>query len=105
MTFEAHHAEHNHHRRYQITLGRDLLDEWTVGIQYGRCGQTSQERRFASPQSDAVRAVLRRKLQRRLSAPQRIGCAYRLAAWQTAPGFDAAAWLPKDALMQFLSQR
>ena len=39
VAFEAHNAELNHHRRYQITVGRDLLDDWTVSICYGRSGQ------------------------------------------------------------------
>ena len=30
VAFEAHNAEKNHHRRYQVTVGRDLLDDWTV---------------------------------------------------------------------------
>jgi hypothetical protein len=30
VTLEAHNIELNHHRRYQITVGRDLLDDWTV---------------------------------------------------------------------------
>src|ERR1017187_2629005 len=29
----------NHHRRYQITVGCDLLNDWTVIIRYGRTGQ------------------------------------------------------------------
>jgi predicted DNA-binding WGR domain protein len=49
IAFEAHHAELNHHRRYQITVGRDLLDDWTVAIGYGRVGKGGQQKRFASP--------------------------------------------------------
>lgn len=32
VAFEAHHAERNHHRRYEVRIGRDLLDDWTVAI-------------------------------------------------------------------------
>jgi len=32
VAFEAHRDELNHHRRYQIVIGRDLLDDWTVSI-------------------------------------------------------------------------
>ena len=39
VAFEAHHAEKNHHRRYEVTVGRDLLDDWTVAVRYGRIGQ------------------------------------------------------------------
>jgi predicted DNA-binding WGR domain protein len=47
VAFEAHNPELNHHRRYQVTLDRDLLDAWTLSISYGRTGQGGQEKRFA----------------------------------------------------------
>ena len=50
---------------------------------------------------EAMKALVRDRLQRRLSAPRRIGCAYRLAACSAAPGFDAAAWLPGDIMARF----
>ena len=78
VAFEAHRQEENHHRRYQITVGRDLLDDWTVAIRYGRTGQGGQEKRFASPEADEEKAIIRDRLRRRLSAPKRIGCPYRL---------------------------
>ena len=93
VTFEAHHAEKNHHCRYRITVGRDLLDDWTVAIRYGRTGQGCQEKGFASLEADAMRAVIRERLRRRLSATRRIGCPYRLAESSAALGFDAAAWI------------
>ena len=101
VSFEAHHHEKNHHRRYEVVIGRDLLDAWTVAIRYGRTGQGGTERRYASPQADEMRAVIRDRLRRRLSAPRRIGCHYRLAAYSAAPGFDAAAWLPGDIMGMF----
>jgi predicted DNA-binding WGR domain protein len=99
--FEAHNAEKNHHRRYQVTVGRDLLGDWTVAICYGRTGQGGRQLRYASPRSEDMRAVVRDRLRRRLSAPRRIGCPYRLAAFSTAPGFDTQAWLPGDVMARF----
>jgi len=101
LAFKAHHSERNHHRHYAVILGHDMLDDWTVAIRYGRTGQAGQERRYAAPEPDAIRAIIRDRLRRRLSAPKRIGCAYRLAAFTTAPGFDAAAWLPGDVMARF----
>jgi hypothetical protein len=101
VAFEAHHQEKNHHRRYRVTVGRDLLDEWTVAICYGRTGQAGREIRYAAPEADAMRAIIRDRLRRRLSAPKRIGCPYRLAAFSAAPGFDASAWLPGDVMASF----
>jgi hypothetical protein len=101
LAFEAHSLEKNHHRRYQVTIGRDLLDDWTVAIRYGRTGQPGRELRYAAREPDAIRAVIRDRLRRRLSAPTRIGCAYRLIAFSAAPGFDASSWLPGDVMARF----
>ena len=98
---EAHNSEQNHHRHYAVTLGRDLLDDWTVAICFGRTGQRGRELRFASPSPDEMKAIIRDRLRRRLSAPKRIGCPYRLAAFSAAPGFDANAWLPGDVMARF----
>jgi predicted DNA-binding WGR domain protein len=101
IAFEAHNGEKNHHRRYAVVIGRDLLDAWTVAIRYGRIGTGGQERRYASPQPEEMRAIIRDRLRRRLSAPKRIGCPYRLAAFSTAPGFEASAWLPGEIMGRF----
>jgi predicted DNA-binding WGR domain protein len=103
IAFEAHHYGKNHHRRYEVSVGRDLLDDWTVAIRYGRTGQGGQERRYASAEPKAMQAVIRDRLRRRLSAPKRIGCAYRLAAFSHAPGFDATGWLPGDVIARFFA--
>ncbi len=104
IAFEAHHAGRNHHRRYEVRIGRDLLGDWTVSIRYGRTGQGGQERHYGSPEPDALRAIIRDRLRRRLSAPRRIGCCYRLSSFSEAPGFDALAWLPADVLTWFLQR-
>lgn len=87
VAFEAHSQEENHHRRYQITVGRDLLDDWTVAILYGRTGQ---EKRYASPKAEEMRAIIRDRLRRRFSAPKQIGCSYRLAAFSAARAESSA---------------
>ena len=101
VAFEAHHSEKNHHRRYEIIIGRDLLDHWTVAIRYGRTGQAGRVLEYASARPEEVRTVIRDRLRRRLSAPKRIGCPYRLAGFSAANGFDASAWLPGDVMARF----
>jgi predicted DNA-binding WGR domain protein len=101
VAFEAHHTEHNHHRRYQVTVGRDLFDAWTVAIRYGRVGQDGQQKRYVSPTAEEMRRIISERLRRRLSATKRIGCAYRLIRLDTAEGFDSAAWLPGEIMARF----
>jgi hypothetical protein len=103
LAFEAHSPKRNHHHHYAVTLGRDLLDDWTVAIRYGRAGQAGRELRYASPRPEEMQAVIRDRLRRRLSAPKRIGCPYRLAAFSAAPGFDASEWLPGEVMARFFS--
>lgn len=98
VTLEAHHPEKNHHRHYQVTIGRDLFDAWTLSIRYGRTGQAGREWRYAAAEPEPLRPLIRDRLRRRLSAPRRIGCPYRLAALASAPGFDTAWWLPAEVI-------
>jgi predicted DNA-binding WGR domain protein len=103
LTLEAHHVERNHHRRYQITIGRDLLNDWVVVTRYGRIGQRGQEHCFAGPAADELQAVVRERLRRRLSAPKRIGCAYRVSELITAVEIDSEEWLPSELLKRLRS--
>jgi hypothetical protein len=84
-------------------LGRDLLDDWSVSISYGRTGQGGQMKRFASARAEEVRAIIRDRLRRRLTATTRIGCAYRLTTLNSVPGFDASAWLPGEVMARFFA--
>jgi predicted DNA-binding WGR domain protein len=101
VTLEAHHEGKNHHRRYEVVIGRDLLDDWTLVIRYGRVGSASQIRHYAATQPDVVRAIIRERLLRRLSAPKRIGCSYRLTALHAAPDLNPSDWLPNEIMARF----
>lgn len=98
LTVEAHNAAQNHHRRYELAIGRDLFDDWTLTIRYGRVGRGGHEQRYGSHDVAPLRAIIRKSLQRRLSAPRRIGCAYRLTSFTRVEGFDSTGWLPDDIL-------
>lgn len=101
LTLEAHNDERNHHRRYEIVVGKDLFNEWTLTTRFGRLGKGGQEKRFASPDPETMRKVFRNCLRRRLSAPSRIGCAYRLTGLDSDAGFDAAYWVSAEHLQRF----
>jgi hypothetical protein len=66
--------------------------------------QGGSELRYAASEAEAMRAIIRDRLRRRLSAPKRIGCPYRLTAFSAAPGFDASSWLPGEVMAKFFSQ-
>lgn len=105
IALEAHNADRNYHRRYEITVGRDLFGDWTVGVRYGRVGRGGQELRFGAEQAATMQKVVRDRLKDRQSAPKRIGCGYRLMRCDVAPEVDAGEWLPRDLMAAFVVDR
>jgi hypothetical protein len=75
--------------------------EWTVSLLYGRTGRGGQEVRHAGSDAERLRRVIRESLIRRLSAPKRIGCSYRLTGLNAAKGIDVDFWLSADTLSGF----
>lgn len=102
LSVEAHNADKNHHRRYELTIGRDLFGHWTISVNYGRTGGSrGHELRCGGIDAERLRTIARDRLLRRLSAPKRIGCPYLLAGLSVAAGIDASFWLPPDIVAQF----
>ena len=56
----------NNDRRYEVVVGCDRLDGWTVTVRFGRIGQSCREMRFASSKLDEMMAYekLRHELRR-----------------------------------------
>lgn len=98
IALEAHSDERNHHRRYELAVGRDLLGDWVVTVRYGRVGQPLRELRFASPDAGEARANFETRLRRRLSAPRRIGCAYQIRELVVPAQTALSDWLPASSL-------
>lgn len=98
IALEAHSDEHNHHRRYEVSIGRDLLHHWTVTIRYGRVGQSMQRMQFADPRPEAMRAVVAERLRRRLSAHRRLGCPYLVRGLSLCEGMNVDDWIAADLL-------
>ena len=104
LAFEAHNDEANHHRRYEMTLGRDLLDYWTVTIRYGRCGRGGQEIRYASQSAEEIQQVIAGHLRRRRSAPKRLGCSYHLVNESVSRTVCRDDWIAPGMLQGFACQ-
>lgn len=98
IALEAHNHERNHHRRYEVSVERDLLGDWLVTIRFGRVGGGIQERRFGCSGIEAARRIVHEHLFRRLSAPSRIGCAYRVRSLATALA-GLGDWIPQGLML------
>ncbi|MFO0849837.1 MAG: WGR domain-containing protein [Gemmataceae bacterium] len=101
-TFEAHNPAADRHRWYRVRVGRDLFGEWTLCLAYGRTGQAGQQLLFSASSAEPLQTRLRDHLRRRLSAPRRIGCAYRLVALDAVADFDVPGWLPPALLARLV---
>ncbi len=67
----------NIRRGYSICKSRDLFGWYVVTWAWGRLGQEPKCRVRAFPEEQSAIAFTRQLLQRRASAPKRIGLAYR----------------------------
>ena len=77
IALEAHDAELNIHRRYEIEVGPDLFGELLVVVRYGRVGSPLREQRFGGLTSDEADRLVRDRLLRRMRA--------RRGGWQYLP--------------------
>ena len=102
MALEAHSEERNHHRRYEVSVGRDLLGHWIVTIRFGRVGTPLRELRFGSPDVKSAHAAVHDRLRRRLSAPRRIGCRYVVRLVSIAPCTKLREWVPSRLLSKLI---
>jgi hypothetical protein len=66
------------YRAYRIEAGDDLLGDWLVDVTYGRIGSHGRLVRYVAADEATARKIVRRCLQRRATAPRRIGVAYQL---------------------------
>ena len=65
-------------RAYRIEAGIDLLGDWLVDVTYGRIGCPAGRIRHIAADEAEARRIVRRCLQRRSTAPRRIGVPYQL---------------------------
>ena len=65
-------------RAYRIEAGTDLLGDWLVDVTYGRIGTNGRTVRYVAGDEAGARKIIRHCLQRRATAPKRIGVGYRL---------------------------
>ncbi len=92
IRLEACDPARGHFRAYRIDAGTDLFGDWLVDVTYGRIGSHGRLVRHVAADEDAARKIVRHCLQRRATAPRRIGVPYRLCELA-----DPAGWMPAAA--------
>jgi len=64
-------------RAYLIDTGIDLLGDWLVDVTCGRIGSRGRLVRHVAVEKEAAKKIVKQCLQRRTTAPKRIGVPYR----------------------------
>jgi len=75
-------------RSYRIDAGTDLFGDWLVDVTYGRIGSRGRTIRHLAADEFEARKIVRDCLQRRATAPRRIGIGYQFRELN-----DDAGWL------------
>ncbi len=68
----------NIRRFYHINVGRDLLGDLVVTIRNGRIGTFGREKYHIVKDAEEATALVRERINRRKSAPKRIGVSYEV---------------------------
>ncbi len=76
IELEARNPAANRPRRWQLDLDKDLLGAWIAEVRFGRIGSRGCLLRHVFASEDEALAFMRRGLQRRATAPARIGVPY-----------------------------
>ncbi len=78
IKLEAKNPEKGNFRSYTIDAGPDLFGHWEIEVTYGRIGCTGRSVTYSAPDDVAAATIIRQCLQRRSSAPKRIGVPYKV---------------------------
>ncbi|QJD29026.1 WGR domain-containing protein [Methylococcus geothermalis] len=76
IQLEARDPARNISRSYQIIAGQDLFGDWVVELTYGRIGAKGRTKAVLVADETAARHYVRQCLNKRKSAPKRIGVSY-----------------------------
>lgn len=101
ITLTANNSNQNHHRFYNIRIGRDLFGDWTMICQFGRAGTRGREVHHAAMNIRDLQRLLQISLKRRLSAPKRIGCPYELTEFSIANDPMLESCFPRELTAAF----
>ena len=78
ISLEARSAVHRCFRAYEIAVGKDLFGAWLVEMRYGRIGTMGRAKVRSFATTEEALAQVNACLQKRATAPRRIGVPYRV---------------------------
>ncbi|MGH7275205.1 MAG: WGR domain-containing protein [Nitrospiria bacterium] len=78
IRLEAKNPEEGRLRAYRIDAGHDLFGQWSIEVNYGRIGRCGRSVTYSAADDAVAAAIVRNCLQRRATAPKRIGVPYQI---------------------------
>jgi len=66
------------YRAYSLSFGKDLLNDWSVQIQFGRIGRRGTVINYSFSEFDKALILIKSILKKRFSSSKRIGCDYKI---------------------------
>jgi hypothetical protein len=78
IKLEAKNPEKGNFRSYAIDAGPDLFGHWEIEVTYGRIGRRGRSVTYSAPDDGTAATIIRQCLQRRSTAPKRIGVPYKV---------------------------
>jgi hypothetical protein len=98
IRLEACNPEQDCFRAYRIDAGIDLLGDWLIDVTYGRIGSPGRRIRHVASDEAQARRIVYERLQRRATAPKRIGTPYQLQELT-----DPSQWIASSPFSNILA--
>ena len=78
IRLEARNPAKGHFRAYSIDAAQNLFGEWDIEVKFGRIGRRGRSVTYSAADDATAATIVRNCLQRRASAPKRIGVRYQI---------------------------
>lgn len=89
-------SQKNINRDYEVLVMKVLFGFWGVTLAFGRHGTQGTLRNHTFETKEAAQKFVRKILQKRLTAPKRIGCSYGLVSVDVAKEEVLSFWVSPD---------
>ena len=100
ITLEARSWPRRIHRFWDLSVGPDLFKQRIIPCRWGRISTSGQMKIFDVTSLEEAQREVRARVQRRVSAPRRIGIGYHIVFL-----YDPEQWLEDELLKKFPKKR
>ena len=88
--------EQNINRDYEIFVSKVFFNCWGVTLAFGRYGTKGTYKNYVFSTKEEAQQFVHKTIQKRLKAPKRIGCPYRVISAKTSQEEPLCLWFRRD---------